>query len=117
MTDHMSNSKYVQASRREAVRVCSGILEGRVDVLNGCHHLSALQFEVGVDDWDPDFKVFVGISAECVVPPGQPARRYWSAEEVERFEPDINDPVGWAMALVGAPCRSVVKRFSADMGR
>lgn len=111
MADHMQYEEHVLQARQEAIRICSGILEGNVDVLEGFHLLASLRWEVGVDDSDADFIVFVGISSEIDNLPIGEVRKYWSAEALERVAPDLQAAIAWAMPMATPACKSVVRRF------
>jgi hypothetical protein len=111
----MNHEEYVLQARQEAIRICAGILEGNVDVLEGFHLLASLRWEVGVDDGDPDFTVFVGISSEIDNLPIGEVRKYWSAEALERLAPDLQAAIAWAMPMAIPACRSVVSRFGDEV--
>lgn len=115
MADQMNHEEHVLQARHEASRICSGILEGNVDVLEGFHLLASLRWEVGVDASDADFIVFVAISSEIDNLPIGEVRRYWSAEALERLEPELQAAIAWAMPMAVPACRSVVRRFSAEL--
>lgn len=113
MTAHISHEEYVQFARRQVVEICSGILAGTVDLLQGCHLLASLRWDTGIDEWDPDFSTFVAISSEMDAMPVGEIRKHWAPEALARLEPDIQAAIEWASPQVLPACRSVVQRFGA----
>lgn len=113
MADHMSHEDYVLQVRREAVRTCAGILDGSVGVLEGCHLLSSLRWEVEVDERDPDFSAFAMISSEIEGLPIGKDRQQWSKTALAEREPDVQAAVVWALPTARQACQSVV-RFAAE---
>lgn len=113
MAEHMSHEQYVQSARRRAVEICSGILDGAISVLEGCHSLASLRWEVDVDEWDKDFVVFAGISSETDALPVGEVREHWAPDALVKLEPEIESAIKWALPQALQACRSVVQRFGA----
>jgi hypothetical protein len=114
MADHMSHEDYVLQVRGEAVRTCAGILDGSVCVLEGCHLLSSLRWEVELDERDPDFLTFAMISSEIEGLPIGNDRQHWSKAALAELEPDVRAAVAWAMPIARGACQSVVERFATE---
>jgi len=108
----MSHEDYVLQVRGEAVRTCAGILDGSVGVLEGCHQLSSLRWEVEVDERDSDFETFSMISSEIEGLPIGNDRQHWSKAALAELEPDVQAAVAWAMPTARRACQSVIKRFA-----
>lgn len=112
MTDHMSHEDYVLQVRGEAMRTCAGILDGSVGVLEGCHLLSSLRWEVELDERDPDLLAFAMISSEIEGLPIGNDRQHWSKAALAELEPDVQAAVAWAMPTARRACQSVIERFA-----
>lgn len=111
MVEHMTHEEYVLLARQKAVRIAAGILSGEAPVLEGCHSLAALRWEVGVDACDPDFLTFVMISSETDTLPIGAVRARWAPEVLARFELEIQSAIKWATTQALPACESVVQRF------
>ena len=113
MIERMTHEEYVLSVRRRSVEIASGILAGQVPVLEGCHSLAALRWEVEVDDRDPDFLTFVMISSEIDALPIGAVRAHWAPDALARLEPDIQSAIAWATPQALPACQSLVRRFGA----
>lgn len=113
MIERMTHEEYVLSVRREAVEIAAGILSGEVSVLEGCHSLAALRWEVEVDERDPDFMVFAIISSETDALPIGAVRTHWAPEAMARLEPEIQSAIAWATPQALPACKSLVQRFGA----
>jgi|JRYL01.1.fsa_nt_gb hypothetical protein len=111
MIERMTHEEYVLSVRREAVEIAAGILSGDIPVLEGCHSLSALRWEVEVDERDPDFMAFAVISSEIDALPIGPVRAHWAPEALARLESEIQSAIAWATPQALPACKSVVQRF------
>ncbi|MBT2766143.1 hypothetical protein J7J08_00660 [Stenotrophomonas sp. ISL-67] len=111
MADHARHAPHVTQARREAFRICAGMLVRTVDVVEGCHRLASLRREAGVDEWDKDFAMFADISSEIDRLSAREGRRYWSEEELDRAVPNGKDIAAWARIMTADECWSVVGRF------
>lgn len=117
MADHESHAPHVMQARREALRICAGMLVRTVDVVEGCHRLASLQRAACIDEWDIDFIIFADLSSDFDRLSAREGRRYWSEEALEEVVPDGKAIAAWARAMTAAGCRSVVRRFSAEASR
>lgn len=113
MIERMTHEEYVLSVRREAVEIAAGILSGEVPVLEGCHSLAALRWEVEVDERDPDFMAFAIISSETDALPIGAVRTHWAPEAMARLEPEIQSAIAWATPQALPACKSLVQRFGA----
>lgn len=114
MTHHMSHEEYVIDVRRQAVALCSGILDGTINVIAGCHSLHSLRWEVDVDQHDEDFFLFAMISSEIETLPTGAEGDQWAAAALAEREPEIQKAIEWALPQAVVACRSVVQRFGPD---
>jgi len=106
-----SDRMAISRSRREAVAVARGVLAGRRDPIVSARELARLRFSLGVNDDDPDFTCFVAIDSETDALPVGPEREQWSAEALERLEPDIANARTWAVTYGRLAFENVVRRF------
>ena len=113
MSERMTHEQYVLSVRRQAVEIAAGILSGNVPILEGCHSLAALRWEVQVDDSDPDFATFAMISSETDTFPVGAVRAQWAPDALAKLEPEIQSAVTWATTQALPACESVVQRFGA----
>ncbi len=116
MQQDIGREDYLLATRRRAVETCKGILAGTVDVLEGCHLLASLRWELGVDAQDQDFVTFTAISSEIDALPVGDVRRHWSPAALAALEPELQAASAWALPLALEACRSVVERFGDSQG-
>ena len=114
MTHHMSHEEYVIDVRRQAVALCSGILDGTINVIAGCHSLHSLRWEVDVEQHDEDFFLFAMISSEIETLPTGAEGDQWAAAALAEREPEIQKAIEWALPQAVVACRSVVQRFGPD---
>lgn len=113
MHTNRTHQDHVIRMREHAVMLAKGILSGEKPVLNGCHWLAALRFEVGVENSDPDFSTFAMISSEIDALPIGAVRKHWAPEALAEIEPEIQSAIAWATPLATPACQSIVKRFGA----
>ncbi|WP_309687607.1 hypothetical protein [Stenotrophomonas sp. SORGH_AS_0321] len=110
----MSHEEYVIDVRRQAVALCSGILDGTINVIAGCHSLHSLRWEVDVEQHDEDFFLFAMISSEIETLPTGAEGDQWAAAALAEREPEIQKAIEWALPQAVVACRSVVQRFGPD---
>ena len=113
MTDHRSREQRVHDARQRAVEICAGIIGGTVPVLEGCHSLAPLRWEVEVGEWDEDFVTFAAVSSETDALPVGDARKHWALDALARLEPEIQSASEWALRQALPACKSVMQRFGA----
>lgn len=111
MIERMTHEQYVMCVRRQAAEIAAGIIAGEVPVLEGCHSLASLRWEVEIDSCDPDFLIFTAISSEIDALPIGSVRAYWAPEALARLEPEIQSAIAWATPQALPACASVVQRF------
>ena len=111
--DHVSREQHIQATRAKPVEICSGILAGRIHLLEGSHALASLRWDVDVDERDPDFLTFAAISSETDALPIGDVRTHWAPEALARLEPEIESAITWASPQALPACCSVMQRFGA----
>lgn len=75
MAEQEREKPYVLPARREALRICVGML---VDVVEGCHRLTLLRRAAAIDEWHRDFAVFAQMSDHFDRLGAWEGRRYWS---------------------------------------
>jgi len=109
----MTHEEYINNNRKRAAEVCSGMLDGSINYLEGAIELASLRFEVGLPEDDKDFLAFSGVSSETDHLPIGASRQYWSKESLERHEPEIQNSIRWAKEVSIHECKSISERFNA----
>jgi hypothetical protein len=110
----MSDEEILQA-QRAVVERATAIIEGRLGVLEGCKQLSAVGHKLLTDRFDDkDFSLFEAIASESDNLPTGTARRYWSAEALEREDREIARYEAVVREQVYAACRNVLARFGGQ---
>jgi hypothetical protein len=110
----MSDEEILHAQRAVVERAMS-ILEGRLDVLEGCKQLSAFGHQLLADRFDDeDFSLFDSIASESDNLPTGTARQYWSPEALEREDRGIASYEAIVREQVHAACRNVLARFNGQ---
>ena len=107
--------KYFKAksSRNRAAKTAKAMLDGSMDYLEGSQVLSTIRYDVGLEDRDPDFEVFVLIDSETDSLPIGHARQYWNKEALEKLQPEYDSSIEWAKRMSQENCKSIVRRFGA----
>lgn len=114
MAEQERDKPFVLPARREALRICAGMLVRLVDVVEGCHRLTLLRRAAAIDEWDRDFAVFAQMSDHFDRLGAWEGRRYWSEEELAKAVPDGKEIAAWARAMTASGCHSVVRRVVAE---
>lgn len=114
MAEQERDKPFVLPARREALRICAGMLVRLVDVVEGCHRLTLLRRAAAIDEWDRDFAVFADMSEEFDRLGAWEGRRYWSEEELAKAVPDGKEIAARARAMTERGCHSVVRRVVAE---
>jgi len=70
------------AIRSQAIALCTGMLDGSLDLVSGCHGLSALRFEPGGDEVIP--VEFTGYSSELDGVPDPSRYALWEPTALKR---------------------------------
>jgi hypothetical protein len=109
----MTHDEYVLSVRRRAAEIAAGMLAGEVPILEGCHTLTSLRWEVEVGERDSDFVTFAMISSETDALPVGSVRAHWAPEALARLEPDIQSATAWATPQALPACQSLLQRFRA----
>jgi hypothetical protein len=79
----------IATNRQKVACIAQGILDGRIGVIEASRELSRLRFEVGGDQWDPDFITFVGIDSETDDLPVGEVRQHWAADALAAKDAEI----------------------------
>lgn len=107
----MTHEQYVASVRKRVVAIANEMLNGRTPFLEGAIKLSSLLPEAEMDQRDEDVMAFALISSETDDLPLGSARDYWSAEALERLQPDIDKATEWAKKVGSSACQSLIRRF------
>ena len=80
------------------------ILDGKLDILNGCARLTKQLYAAGLRD-DPDSRVFIGVESETDHLPYGNDRQYWAAEALRRKDKEIGEAMHILSKAVFDACR------------
>jgi hypothetical protein len=100
--------------RHNVATLAQEILDGKVDVLNGCARLVPMLNAAGLRD-DLAFTVFTGVWSETDhLPFSADDRRNWAAEALKRKDEEIARAQAFYCDHVLAACRLLISRFRTD---
>lgn len=100
----------------KAVGIAADVLDGKIDILNGCSLLTRQLHAAGLDR-DPDFLIFVGVESESDHLPYRTGdRRNWNAEALILKDKEIADLTAGYSEEVRSACRQLVERFGQSPG-
>jgi hypothetical protein len=94
----------------DAVAIARNVLDGKLDLLNGCAELS-YKVHLGGLAADPEFGIFMGVWSESNHLPLGPDRRHWNAEALKRKDENIAQITAAYRETVLAACRRLIERF------
>lgn len=94
-----------------AVEIAKKILDRRIELLDGVRSLSALRFDVGVQDDDEDFLSFSSVASEMDNFPGSDQRSMWSIEALQKIDPELKKAQDFYRQEIEKSCTSIIKRF------
>jgi hypothetical protein len=102
-------------ARVAALEAAAAVVAGSVGVIEGCRRLADLAHHL-VPDWtaDPDFVIFGALASDTDRLPTGSARKYWSAEALEREDRDIQRIEADSRDEVVAACQNVLQRFGGS---
>ncbi len=112
MPEYVSHNEYVQSARRQVVDTAKAMLSKQSGFLVGARRLSALRYEVDVEDNDADFLTFVAIDSDTDALPLGETRHHWSEQALAKLEPEIRSAEAWAARVGRQACISLIMRFA-----
>ncbi len=91
--------------------MASRMLAGSLSYLEGTRRICTLSSAADLSD-DPDFSPFVAVDSGSDMFPVDPdVRKLWSAEALEKLQPEIDATEKWAREALEKPCHVLVGRF------
>lgn len=99
------------AGRRELVELCSNMLKGRVNILEGVRRICTLRFVVE----DPDNEVFLPIRAvesDTDIFPAAVIRSNFGAEYLFRADIELNSYLSDHHEAIAQACAEIIDAFS-----
>ena len=70
----------------EVSSLCSRILDGELDLIEGCRLINNLRWDLDSDGFDDRFDYFVGFEMKCYAIPPKESRERWSKEALKRYD-------------------------------
>ena len=78
------------SDRQKIVQIAQGILNGSIGIIAGARQLRVFAGgHAGIDEFDPDFRTFVGIDSETADLPVGESRRHWAADALAKKDVEI----------------------------
>ena len=112
--DNWYNEEYMNAKRKEVVKMARDLLEGEIDFLSGVRGLKSFKHEVSDDDFDLDFLVFVAIDSETDHIPLPELRESCSKSWLKECDKEVKEIEERNREQVAEACRKLINRFKAN---
>jgi hypothetical protein len=109
--DHPSHSEFVAKERQNLVALCRAMLSGEMSVFEGAVQVCSLRHNIEVPEDDADLEAFVLIQSETDHLPLKDIQHRWSAEALERIQPELEKTEVWAKPFASVACENLIKRF------
>ena len=95
--------------RQKALTTARAILEGTLDILNGCARMS---YEMACTDMgnDPTYDIFRGVASECDHLPIGPDRQHWNREALLRKDEEIEKITVFYREDILIACQDLIER-------
>lgn len=93
--------------------VAQGMLDGRISIIDGSRHLSALLHRIDVNEFDDDFTTFVGIDSETDSLPIGESRKHWAADALQKKDVEIAAAEAHWRDYALPACTRLVARFGS----
>jgi len=107
----MNRADFVKRKRQELVGVARAMLDGRMDLIEGCRRILALRFQVNGSD-DEAFVPFQGFDSQTDHLPKGDARNRFAPELLERFDAEEEEFLEAAKTEILRSCQDIVGRFA-----
>lgn len=93
----------------EVVNLANGILEERIDIIEGCRRLSVLRH--GIDGYNAEFLPFRGVASETDDFPIGEERNTWSAEALARMDSEREAYAIQMRKPIMQACKKLIETF------
>lgn len=103
-----------ESSRLAAIEAATAVLEGRLDIIEGCRRLSSFAHDfLSGHGLDEDFVVFEAVASESDELPVGAERAYWDPAALHREDEEVKRAEAMYRDEVMSACRKVVSRLKA----
>lgn len=116
MKDAVALNEWEEKARAKLVELCQAMLAGQLSYFEGAVEVCQIRHQIRVPDFDPDITAFVAISSETDHLPLERVRHRWSAEALQKLEPEFARTEQWAAPFASKACQHLVQRFGAQQG-
>ena len=106
----MDRAEFVKQKRQELVGVARAMLDGRMDLIEGCRQILALRFQVNGSD-DEAFLPFQGFDSQTDHLPKGDARNGFDPELLTRFDAEEEEFLQLAKTEILRSCQDILGRF------
>ena len=103
----------VASNRQKVASIAQGMLDGRIDVIDGSRQLAGLLHRIDVDEFDEDFMPFVGIDSETDSLPIGESRKHWAADALQEKDAEISAAEAHWRDYALPACTRLVARFGS----
>ena len=107
----MHQQQRTDATRTEVVDMAQAIIDGRIDLIEGCRRLGSLAHAAGWQD-DEVFLPIRAVDSETDRFPPTHARQHYSRRLLEQLDRERGEYVRWAQPHVVSACRAIVEKLS-----
>ena len=101
-----------EAARRNLVALCRAMLAGELSFFEGAIQVCSLRSSIRVSESDPDITAFVAIESETDSLPTFKAQQLWSADALQRLQPEFEKTETWAKSFASQACNNLIERFA-----
>ena len=109
----LNEEKYTQLCA-EAVLLAKSILADKGDYLRNVSKLNFLRFELGENEFDEDFIIFIEVSSETDHIPYSIARENCSTKWLEKCDNELSEVKDYYRNKIENSCNSIIGRFSKN---
>ena len=106
----LNETEYKQLAA-EAVSLANALLSDTGDYLGNITRLSSLRYEIGENDNDADFNIFVAISSDTDHIPYGVSRDGCSEKWLGQCDKELSDIKEIYRGHIEASCKSIIERF------
>jgi hypothetical protein len=106
-----SREDHLRERREQVVMLCQHIIAGRLDMISGVRELRAILPEIGVDDLDDDFIVFVAFDSDTLDLPAGIVRARWHPRALESKDKEAAELEALYKTEVVAACNKLIERI------
>ncbi len=109
----LNEEKYNHLSA-EAVSLANSLLSDEGDYLVNISRLNLLRIDLGENENDEDFKIFIAINSKTDHIPYGSARGKCSAEWLTQCDEELSEVKSYYRGHVEKSCKSIIERFGKN---